>query len=104
MAEILRVLSAAVFAIGCGWLAASLIPLYDLVARGVDTGSGARYLPLAHGVAWTGIALSAVAAGIQLAERLRARRPIGWTPLVAVPLIVESWLVGLLVALVLVSI
>lgn len=71
---------------------------------GADPGGGVRYLPVAYCVAWVGIALSVVVVGVMVVEKIRYRRRIAWVPLVAVPLVAESWLLGFLLAVVLVSI
>ncbi|WP_157124723.1 hypothetical protein [Nocardia pseudovaccinii] len=93
-----------VFAVGFGWVVASSVPLYEFLGRDADPDGGVRYLPIAYCVAWVGIALSVVAVGIMVVQKIRYRRRIAWTPLVAVPLIAESWLLGFLIAVVLVSI
>ncbi|WP_433712576.1 hypothetical protein ACQP2U_41265 [Nocardia sp. CA-084685] len=91
-------------AVGFGSVAVAAVPLYEFLGRDADPDGGVRYLPVAYCVAWAGIALSVVAVGIRVVEKIRHRRRIAWTPLVAVPLIAESWLVGFLIAVVLVSI
>ncbi|MEV4130369.1 hypothetical protein [Nocardia sp. NPDC049707] len=91
------------FAVGFGWLVAAFVPLYEFLGRGADPDGGVRYLPVAYCVAWVGIAVSVVAVGVMVAGKIRHRRRVAWTPLVAVPLIVESWLLGFLIAVVLVS-
>ncbi|MFX0574254.1 hypothetical protein [Nocardia nepalensis] len=104
VANIVRAMLGSVIAVGFGWVVASFVPLYEFLGRDADPGGGVRYLPVAYCVAWIGIALSVVAAGIMVVEKIRNRRRIAWTPLVALPLIAESWLLGFLVAVVLVSI
>ncbi|MET7771283.1 hypothetical protein [Nocardia sp. NPDC005366] len=94
--------TASALAFVVGGLILAAIPVYDAVERA--PGGSARYLPLAYVVAWSGVVFSAVVAVERVLARVRARRPIGWAPIVAVPLLVESWLAGLLVALVVVSI
>ncbi|WP_433757743.1 hypothetical protein [Nocardia sp. CA-135398] len=94
----------AVFAAGFGWVVACFVPLYEFLGRDADPDGGVRYLPVAYWVAWVGIAFSVVVVGIRVVEKIRHRRRIAWTPLVAVPLIAESWLLGFLIAVVLVSI
>ncbi|WP_433600182.1 hypothetical protein ACQPXH_32330 [Nocardia sp. CA-135953] len=85
-------------------MVASSVPLYELLGRDADPDGGVPYLAVAYCVAWVGIALSVVAVGIRVVDKIRYRRSIAWTPLVAVPLIAESWLLGFLIAVVLVSI
>lgn len=104
LANAIRVLLGSVFAVGFGWLAAVFVPLYEFLGRGADPDGGVRYLPVAYCIAWVGIAVSVVAVGAMVIEKIRYRRRIAWTPLVAVPLIAESWLLGFLVAVILVSI
>ncbi len=100
LADLTRAVLATVLALGFGWAAALLIPLYEFL--GEDGGSS--YLPVAYGIAWTGIVAAGVVAAMLVVSKVRTRRTIGWTPLVAVPLIIESWLLGCLVALVLGSV
>ncbi|WP_433729001.1 hypothetical protein ACQP0C_40485 [Nocardia sp. CA-129566] len=85
-------------------MVASFVPLYEFLGRGADPGGGVRYLPVAYCVAWVGIALSVVVVGVMVVEKIRYRRRIAWAPLVAVPLVAESWLLGFLLAVVLVSV
>ncbi|MBF6469910.1 hypothetical protein IU427_32830 [Nocardia beijingensis] len=101
--DALRVALGTVIVLGFGWLMASFVPLYDVLARDGRAGRGVGYLPWAQVVAWAGIAASVLAAIISVVEKVRDRRPIAWTPLIAVPLILESWLIGFLIAAVLVS-
>ncbi|MEV0028928.1 hypothetical protein [Nocardia sp. NPDC050793] len=102
LADLMRAGLAALLALGFGWTAAVLVPLYEFLVE--DGQPGSRYLPVAYGIAWTGIAGAGVAAAVLVVSKLRTRSAIGWTPLVAIPLIIESWLLGCLVALVLGSI
>ncbi|MEV0340954.1 hypothetical protein AB0H49_18205 [Nocardia sp. NPDC050713] len=95
LGDLIRPALATLIALGVGWAAALLVPLYDFL---VDEEQ--RYLPVAYALAWTGIAAAGVATAAMVVSKLRTRRPIGWTPLVAVPLAIESWLLGCLVALV----
>ncbi|WP_378735006.1 hypothetical protein [Nocardia brasiliensis] len=92
-----RAVLGSLIAIVFAWFAASFVTLYELVAR-------ARHLAVAQTLAWTGIAASLIWAVVLMVGKLRNRTPIAWTPLIAVPLIIESWLVGFLIALVLASI
>lgn len=102
-ADALRVAAGSVVVLGFGWLMAAFVPLYEVLLRDGQQGGGAGYLPWAQVVAWTGIAASVLAAVVSALEKVRDRRPIAWTPLIAVPLILESWLVGFLIAVILVS-
>lgn len=101
--DALRVVLGTVVVLGFGGLMASFVPLYDVLARDGRDGRGVGYLPWAQVVAWAGIVASVLAAVISVLEKVRDRRPIAWTPLIAVPLILEAWLVGFLIAVVLVS-
>ncbi|MEU1547556.1 hypothetical protein [Nocardia sp. NPDC005745] len=94
--DALRVALGSVIVLGFGWLMASFVPLYDVIAR---DGHGGGFLPWAQVIAWTGIVASVLAAGFSVLEKVRDGRPIVWTPLIAIPLILESWLVGFLIAL-----
>ncbi|MET8876102.1 hypothetical protein [Nocardia sp. NPDC004604] len=93
-----------VIAVGFAWVVAAFVPLYELLGRRADPAGGVRYLPVAYCVAWVGIALSVVVVGVMVVGKIRYRRRIAWVPLVAVPLVAESWLLGFLLAVVLVSI
>ncbi|MET8773905.1 hypothetical protein ABZV58_02655 [Nocardia sp. NPDC004654] len=95
LGDLVRAALATLIALGVGWAAALLVPLYDFL---VDEEQ--RYLPVAYALAWTGIAAAGTAAAAMVVSKLRSSRPIGWAPLVAVPLVVESGLLGCLVALV----
>ncbi|WP_280257473.1 hypothetical protein [Nocardia abscessus] len=103
MTDALRVALGSVIVLGFGWLMASFVPLYEVLAREGRDGRGVEYLPWAQVIAWTGIAASVLAAVAAVLEKVRDKRPIAWTPLIAVPLILESWLVGFLIAVVIVS-
>ncbi|MFI7001207.1 hypothetical protein [Nocardia sp. NPDC050175] len=83
------------------WFVGSFVPLYEVVARDDEDGRAWRYLSVAQVIGWGGIAASVIWAGWLMVRKARARRQIGWTPLIAVPLIIESWVVGFLIALVL---
>ncbi|MGK8521175.1 hypothetical protein ACRS6B_06260 [Nocardia asteroides] len=103
MTDALRVVVGSAVVFGFALVTASFVPLYDLLERDGRDGSGAGYLPWAQVIAWTGIVASVLAAAFSTLEKVRDRKPIGWTPFIAVPLILESWLVGFLIAIVLVS-
>lgn len=104
LTDFLRAALGSVIAVGFGWLIASFVPLYEMLARDADGSRCVGYSPWAQVVAWTGIVASVIAAAVSMVEKVRDGRPIAWTPLVAVPLIVESWLIGFVIAMVLVSI
>lgn len=104
MTDALRVALGWVIVFGLAWLIASFVPLYDVLARDGRDGRGIGYLPWAQVLAWAGIAASVLAAVVSALEKVRHGRPIAWTPLIAVPLILECWLLGFLIAIVLVSI
>lgn len=102
-ADALRVALGSVIVLGFGWVMAAFVPLYEVLLRDGHEGRGVGYLPWAQVIAWAGIVASVLAAVVSALEKVRDRRPIAWTPLIAVPLILESWLVGFLLAVVLVS-
>ncbi|MEU7766981.1 hypothetical protein AB0B25_17865 [Nocardia sp. NPDC049190] len=104
LVDVLRAAFGSVIALGFGWLIASFVPLYDVLARDVGDATGVGYLAWARVIAWAGIAASVIAAVVSVLAKVRDGRPIAWTPLLAVPLIIESWLVGFLIALVLGSV
>ncbi|MEV6431342.1 hypothetical protein [Nocardia sp. NPDC051463] len=90
-----RAVIGSLISIGFAWTTAAFVPLYEIVADADEM----RRLSVAYGVAWTGIALSLVCTALLLLTALRARRPIGWTPLVALPLLAGAWVAGFLVAI-----
>lgn len=91
-ADLARAAVGTALALALAWFAANTVPLYDVVGR------GERSLPAAYVLAWAGILAALAWAAYRVVARVRARRAIGWTPLIAVPLIVEAWIAGLLVA------
>ncbi|MFE9579395.1 hypothetical protein ACFYO1_23620 [Nocardia sp. NPDC006044] len=99
--DLVRVAFGSVVTVGFAWLMASFVPLYEVVARGDADGRAWRYLPVAQVVGWGGIAASVIWAAWLMVRKVRNRRSVGWTSLIAVPLIIESWVAGFLVALVL---
>ncbi|WP_040784853.1 hypothetical protein [Nocardia pneumoniae] len=101
--DALRVALGSVVVLGFGWVMACFVPLYEVLLRDGQQGGGVGYLWWAQVVGWTGIAASVLAAVVSALDKVRDRRPIAWTPLIAVPLILESWLVGFLIAVILVS-
>ncbi|MFE7745884.1 hypothetical protein [Nocardia sp. NPDC057455] len=101
--DALRVALGSVIVLGFGWLMASFVPLYDVLARDGRDGRMVGYLPWAQVVAWAGIVASVLAAVFSVLEKVRDGRPIAWTPLIAIPLILESWVLGFLIAVILVS-
>ncbi|MFI6042160.1 hypothetical protein ACIA8C_11030 [Nocardia sp. NPDC051321] len=99
--DLLRAVFGSLITVGFAWFAASFVPLYEVVARDDDDGRAWRYLSVAQVVGWGGIVASVIWAGWLMVRKAGTRRPIGWTPLLAVPLIVEAWVAGFLIALVL---
>ncbi|MFF3221594.1 hypothetical protein ACFYV7_02260 [Nocardia suismassiliense] len=102
--DLVRPVVGSLVAVGCAWVVASFVPLYEVVAGDDEDGRAWRYLAVAQVVGWGGIAASVLWVVVLMVRKVRDRRPIGWTPLIAVPLIIESWVAGFLIALVLVSI
>ncbi|MFD0360563.1 hypothetical protein ACFQZZ_03760 [Nocardia sp. GCM10030253] len=94
--DLVRAVIGSLISIGFAWAIASFLPLYELAADAGET----RRLPVAYGVAWLGIVMSLAYPAMLMLAALRARGPIGWMPLVAVPLLVGSWVAGFLVAIV----
>ncbi|MFI9405416.1 hypothetical protein [Nocardia sp. NPDC052316] len=104
VADLARAVAGSLVTVGCAWVVASFVPLYEVVARDDEDGLAWRHLAVAQVIGWGGIVASVLWVIVLMARKARDRRPIGWTPLIAVPLIIESWVAGFLTALVLVSI
>lgn len=102
--NLLRTLLGSVIAAGFALFAGSLVSLYEFLGRDSDSGNDVHDLSVAYGIAWVGITFSLVAVVLMMIGKLRTHRPIAWTPILAVPLIAGSWILGALAALVLVSI
>lgn len=99
LSDAVRVALSTLLVISFGIFVVALIPVYDLLDPDSDSS-----LLIAYAVACLGVILAVVLAIERVLGRVRARRAIGWAPMVALPVLAESWLAGLLVALVLVSI
>ncbi|MFB7720443.1 hypothetical protein [Nocardia sp. NPDC056100] len=87
-------------AVVAGWVLAAFVPDYRVL---VGATGEHRYLPFAYFVGWFGIVvtLMVIPLWVQRAVRLGQR---AWpTALVAFPLLIESWVLGLLTAIVAVS-
>ncbi|GAB2523414.1 hypothetical protein [Nocardia heshunensis] len=83
------------------WTVAGLVPDYrGLFPATADT----RYLPLADAVAWLGIALTMLLVLLWTIRAIALRQRAWTTALVAFPLLVEAWGLGLLTAIVAVSV
>ncbi|MFC3963648.1 hypothetical protein [Nocardia jiangsuensis] len=95
--DLLRTVAGALFALLVAGLAVALVPLYGLFAD--ERGDGLGEVWPAALIAWGGLVFGAVVAVSHVWERVRYGRPIGWGPAVAVPVIVEAWLLGLVFAL-----
>ncbi|MFC8046733.1 hypothetical protein [Nocardia sp. NPDC057353] len=95
--DLLRTIAGALLALVVAGLAIALVPLYGLFADADRDGLGEVW-PAAL-IAWGGLIFAAVVAVSHVWERVRYGRPIGWGPAVAVPVIVEAWLLGLVFAL-----
>ncbi|WP_433660544.1 hypothetical protein ACQPW1_47795 [Nocardia sp. CA-128927] len=102
--NLLRAVFGSLITVAFAWFIASFVPLYEIVARDDEDGGAWRYLSIAQVIGWGGIAASVIWAAWLMVTKARARRPIAWTPLIAVPLIIESWVAGFLIALVLAAI
>lgn len=99
--SLLRAVVGSLITAAFAWFVGSFVPLYEVIARDDADGRAWRYLSVAQVIGWGGIAGSVIWAAWLMVRKARARRPIGWTPLIAVPLIIESWVAGFLIALVL---
>ncbi|WP_330184284.1 hypothetical protein OHB26_12200 [Nocardia sp. NBC_01503] len=89
-------LAAVVFA----WVLAGFVPDYAVLSR--DTGQ-TRYLPFAYFVGWFGITVTLMVIPLWVLRAVRLGQRAWPTALVAFPLLVESWVLGLLTAVVAVS-
>jgi hypothetical protein len=94
--DLARAVIGSSISVGFAYVIACFVPLYELAADERDT----NRLPVAYLVAWAGIVMSLAYTVILLSQALWTRRSIGWTPLVAVPLLIGSWVAGFLVAIV----
>ncbi|WP_433577304.1 hypothetical protein [Nocardia brasiliensis] len=102
--DIARAVLGSVFVIGFAWVVAAFVSVYDVVAWEDADGGARRYLAVAQFVAFAGIVGAVLWAVLLMVGKVRARRPVGWTPVVAVPVIIGAWVAGLLVAIVLVAV
>ncbi|MFE3191353.1 hypothetical protein ACFXHA_20245 [Nocardia sp. NPDC059240] len=83
------------------WTVAGFVPDYrGLFPATVDT----RYLPLADAVAWLGIAVAMLLVLLWTIRAVSQRQRAWTTALLAFPLLVEAWVLGLLTAIVAVSV
>ncbi|MGW4364730.1 hypothetical protein ACWEKT_03710 [Nocardia takedensis] len=92
--EILRVTLGCLLALSFGIFVFNLIPIYEQVDRDGDSS-----FVLAYAVATVGVIAAAVVALGRMVGRVRAGLPVGWAPLVAVPILACTWVLGLLIAL-----
>lgn len=102
--NLVRTVFGSLITVAFAWFIASFVPVYEVVAHEDADGGAWRYLSIAQVVGWGGIAGSVIWAVTVMVRKARAHRPIAWTPLIAVPLIIESWVAGFLVAVVLAAI
>lgn len=89
-----------VLACGFAWFAAGLVPTYELLAR--ETGER-RYLPFAYAVGWFGIAVALMVVPLWVLRAVQLRQRAWTTALLVFPLLAEALLLGLLAAVVAVS-
>ncbi|MEU0543315.1 hypothetical protein [Nocardia sp. NPDC005978] len=87
-------------AVGFGLVAVALVPEYEVLAR--ETGE-TRYLPYAYAVGWAGIVITLLVVPLWVLRAVRLRQPAWRTALLAFPLMAEALLLGLLAAVVAVS-
>ncbi|MEV6770708.1 hypothetical protein AB0N05_19000 [Nocardia sp. NPDC051030] len=92
-----------VFGLTCGlaWVVAGFVPGYDAVAR--ENGN-TRYLPLAYAVAWVGIVAAVIMVPLWIVRAVRLRQRAWPTALLLIPMLAGAWVLGLLVAVVAVSV
>ncbi|MGV9412216.1 hypothetical protein ACWDOP_20055 [Nocardia sp. NPDC003693] len=89
-----------VLAAACAWVAVGVVPKYEVLAR--ETGE-TRYLPYAYAVGWAGIAVTLMVVPLWVLRAVRLRQPAWRTAILAFPLMAEALLLGLLAAVVAVS-
>ncbi|MGW4246338.1 hypothetical protein [Nocardia sp. NPDC004722] len=91
-----------IYAVACAaaWTVAGFIPAYRTL---FPPTANTRYLPLADAVAWLGIALTMLLVLLWTIRAISQHQRAWTTALVAFPLLAESWLLGLLTAIVVVS-
>ncbi|MFE3227477.1 hypothetical protein [Nocardia sp. NPDC059228] len=87
-------------ACGSAWVLAGFVPEYRALA---GSGDDTRFLPLAFAVAWLGIGPTLLLVPLWTLRAVRLRQRAWSTALVAFPLLAESWVLGLLAAVVAVS-
>ncbi|MFE3441539.1 hypothetical protein ACFXNW_00750 [Nocardia sp. NPDC059180] len=93
--DLARAVPATLIAAGFGWVAVHLLDWYELSGR---ESVRPHDLTAAYAVAAVGFALAIGAVVAVLVGAVRGRRPIGWAPLIGVPLFAGAWVGGLLVA------
>ncbi|WP_280468863.1 hypothetical protein [Nocardia cyriacigeorgica] len=94
--DLARAIPATLIAAGFGWVAVHLLDWYQLTGRDL---ARPHDLTAAYVVAATGFVLAVGAVVATLVGAIRARRVIGWAPLIGVPLFVGAWVCGFLVAI-----
>ena len=91
-----------IYLVACGfaWFAAALVPEFEILAR--ETGER-RYLPFAYAVGWFGIAVALMVVPLWILRAVQLRQRAWTTALLVFPLLAEALLLGLLAAVVAVS-
>ncbi|MFI1915640.1 hypothetical protein [Nocardia sp. NPDC020380] len=89
-------------AVAAAWVVAGVVPEY----RGLVQGSSGdpRYLGFAYVVAWVGIGVTLLLVPMWVMRAVYWRQRAWRTALLAFPMLAEAWVVGLLVAIVMVSV
>ncbi|WP_297622300.1 hypothetical protein [Nocardia sp.] len=88
-------------ACGSAWVIAGFVPDYHVLARG---SGDPRYLPVAYAVGWFGIAVTLMLVPLWILRAAQWRQRSWTTALLAFPMLIEAWVLGLLTAIVAVSI
>ncbi|NEW38532.1 hypothetical protein GV794_23600 [Nocardia cyriacigeorgica] len=94
--DLARAVPATLIASGFAWVAVHLLDWYELAGR---TSTRTHDLTAAYSVAAVGFALATAAVAATVLGAVKGRRPIGWAPLVGVPLFAGVWVCGFLVAI-----
>ncbi|WP_157554292.1 hypothetical protein [Nocardia crassostreae] len=88
-------------ACAAAWVLAAFVPEYQGLVR--EAGEE-RYLPIAYVIAWVGIVVTVMGVPVWMLRAVRLGQRAWTTALVAFPLLAGSWVLGLLAAIVAVSV
>ncbi|MFC9996547.1 hypothetical protein [Nocardia sp. NPDC127526] len=89
------------FACAAGWVLAAFVPEYEGLVR--EPGQ-ARYLPVAYAIAWFGIVVTLMVVPLWMFQARGLGQRAWPTALVAFPLLALSWVLGLLAAMIAISV